>query len=607
MQIASDDPIVLELARVLSAPTGTSSAGHPYLQDAAYDRFRDRVPHILGMGPRALHAIDVVTAEAERQNVDVAAAAKVVRGCVLTAAITAPSDLWLMRHVIAALHKVGLAQRLLDGEHIDPAGCDVVVDGHKRAADPRELEADLTFLLSRGYLSIEREHFVAPTPARAKHGLQTLTPTTTPADVSRLWLLAFQGAALTPDERRLLLDVGRDIKPRTDPAQDTWIATADEVDLGHRLVPIILALRASGHHRQLAAGAHTDALALADDADVVARALAVLAAAGLVERVGHVDNRHHEVFAPTATGTRVGDKGAGPMGIIEAYHPYMARLDDILVNGRNAAWVTRGANIAASQDANRESFQKTNDALDAFCRDTGFRYGVFIEHAIGRGEATRQRFERSASLAGGGARGGTQLRYVGADLEDPAIDACIEEQTHGRLPKDMVFVRRADIGDPAHLVNALREAKLNPEGAVMVIGNGFHEVRNQTDERMVEVFRGYADAGILLLFTEESALRVDDLLTTAWNTYHAGFRYVHEKSGQGLRPAEPAPPSRFGRSLQKSWRECAETAGYVRVEKYSSRSRTVHPLAPVPRTNPSISANHFCVPKRILTTLGRPG
>jgi len=137
----------------------------------------------------------------------------------------------------------------------------------------------------------------------------------------------------------------------------------------------------------------------------------------------------------------------------------------------------------------------------------------------------------------------------------------------------------------------------------MVIGNGFHEVRNQSDERMVDIFRAYCDAGLLLLFTEENALRVDDLLTTAWNTYHAGFRYVHEKSGQGLRPAEPAPPSRFGRSLQKSWRECAETAGYVRVEKYSSRSRTVHPLAPVPRTNPSISANHFCVPKVILTTL----
>ena len=587
---AVTDPIAAELARVLAAPTGTSSAGHPYLQDAAYDRFRDRVPHILGMGPRALHAIDVVTAAAERHNVDVGAAAKVVRGCVLTAAITAPSDLWLMRNVISALHKVGVIERLLEGEHIDPAACDVVVAGAKRPADPRELEADLTFLLSRGYLSIEREHFVAPTNARTRAALATLTPTPFPADLSRLWLQAFAGESLSAADRQLLVDVGAAVPTRTDPAQDSWIATHEEVELGFRLLPIVLALRATGLHKQLRADVVTNAAALSADPAVGASALSILSAAGLVTAQG-------DGFAATTTGIRVADKGAGPMGIIEAYSGYMARLDDILVNGRNAAWVTRGTNIAASQDANRESFTRTNDALDAFCADTGFRYGVFIEHAIGRGEATRQRFERSGTGTPPGS-----LRYVGADLEDPAIDACLEEQAQGRLPKDMLFVRSADIGDPVWLVDALQEHGLDPVGAVMVIGNGFHEVRNQTDERMIDVFKGYADAGILLLFTEENALRVDDLLTTAWNTYHAGFRYVHEKSGQGLRPAEPSPPSRFGRQLQKSWRECAEAAGYVRVEKYSSRTRTVHPLAPVPRTNPSISANHFCVPRRLLTT-----
>ncbi len=40
----------------------------------------------------------------------------------------------------------------------------------------------------------------------------------------------------------------------------------------------------------------------------------------------------------------------------------------------------------------------------------------------------------------------------------------------------------------------------------MIVGNGFHEVRGQSDSGMVEIFRGYEDAGILLLFTEESAL-----------------------------------------------------------------------------------------------------
>src|SRR5205085_1624010 len=96
--------------------------------------------------------------------------------------------------------------------------------------------------------------------------------------------------------------------------------------------------------------------------------------------------------------------------------------------------VTRSENVGASQDANRATFEQANDALDAFARATGFSYRVFVEHAIGRGEATRQRYGRS----------GEGLVYVGADLEDAAIDAALGEQRAGRLPASMIFVRHAD-------------------------------------------------------------------------------------------------------------------------------------------------------------------
>ena len=66
-----------------------------------------------------------------------------------------------------------------------------------------------------------------------------------------------------------------------------------------------------------------------------------------------------------------------------------------------------------------------------------------------------------------------------------------------------------------------------PQWAVLMVGTGFHEVRGQSDDGMVAVFAEYARAGLLLMFTEESALSVDDLIETAWNTYHAGFKYVH--------------------------------------------------------------------------------
>ena len=153
---------------------------------------------------------------------------------------------------------------------------------------------------------------------------------------------------------------------------------------------------------------------------------------------------------------------------------------------------------------------------------------------------------------------------------------------------------QADIAHPEVLVHRLHDAGLDPNGAVMMVGNGFHEARGADDAQMIEVFQGYAKAGILLLFTEESALALDDLLATAWNTYHAGFKYVHERSGQGLRPAQPTR-SRH-QDLPMSWTECAEAAGYRRVDRWCSRSRTIYPHPTADGRNPSISENHFFVP-----------
>jgi hypothetical protein len=305
----------------------------------------------------------------------------------------------------------------------------------------------------------------------------------------------------------------------------------------------------------------------------------VLRAAGAVDDEGRL----------SPVGARMLERGPGPFGIIEAYHPYLAQLPKLWSEGPASVHVERSTNVAASQDANRRTFTRANDALDRFCADTGFSYTVFVEHAVGRGEATRQRWLRS----------GDALAYVGADLEDAAIDAAVVEQQAGRLPAAMRFVRHADIARPEVLVDAMTAAGLDTEGAVMLVGNGFHEVRDPVDETMIEVFRGYERAGFVLLFTEENALAVDDLLNTAWNTYHAGFKYVHERSGQGLRPANPRPPSRMGAALATSWTECARRAGYVRADDYCSRTRTIYPYTPANGHNPAISVNHFLVPARV--------
>ncbi len=413
-------------------------------------------------------------------------------------------------------------------------------------------------------------------------------PARIPANLTSLWRRLFTGLVLSNEELELLLDLGKAARRRIDTAQNHWIPDRDELGLGFRLLPIVLGLRASGRTSALVESAATRPEEWSRPHPVVAAsALEVLTASGWMRRDG-------ESYKVTASGARGFAKGPGPFGIIETYHPYMQRAREILLHGTSSAHVSRGENVGASQDANRATFEQANDALDRFCQDTGFQYQVFIEHAIGRGEATRQRFARS-----GGA-----LHYVGADLEDAAIDAAMEEQRRGALPASMMFVRQADIGRPEVLTAALSSAGLSSDGAVMLVGNGFHEVRGQSDESMVEVFRAYHRAGFLLLFTEESALSIDDLRATAWNTYHAGFKYVHDKSGQALRPAEPLPrPARLGRPMLAPWSECARHAGYVRADAYCTRTRTVYPYRPKGGFNPSISVNHFFVPSRLAGTI----
>jgi hypothetical protein len=160
------------------------------------------------------------------------------------------------------------------------------------------------------------------------------------------------------------------------------------------------------------------------------------------------------------------------------------------------------------------------------------------------------------------------------------------------LPQNMQFIRGADIGKPKKVIDFLEQNKLIHKPSVMIVGNGFHEIRQQTNEKMVEVFRKYQEAGLVLVFTEESGLNDSDLLNTACNTYHAGFRYVHQMSGQGLRPAI----DRGHQSNLWSWRKCIAKGGYHLLEDYSHRTRSIYPFQSSREENPSISVTYFCVP-----------
>jgi len=579
LKSVSSGPLSESLSFVLSHETGMSSAGFPFLAEEAYCRLRDRVPQLLGWGTQAWDAMEDLCAQLdgldESQRHHVLQSRRVVQQVLRTAAITGPPALWLLRHVVGSVARLGITRQLLSDRPVLPS---------ETGLEPNEIDTDLSFLTVMGLVERRVEGFVLSARPGARGVFEALgpLPEDEPVDAALQWARVCGGGEVADADRNRLLLLARGACPRPDFHQTDWYPTVDEIALGYRLLPLIVGMASAGTTNDCLKQTSIAPIDLVpDDAELGSAALQLLHASGVVRPVPGLAE-----CVATPLGRRLLERGPGPFGIIEAYQPYMAKLSTIARDGRGAVHLTRSSNIAASQRANRDSFRKANDALDRYCRDTGFQYTVFIEHALGRGEATRQRFVRSGDRA---------IQYVGADLEDAAIDAAIAERDAGALPAEMMFVRGADIGNAEILLSALRAANIDPRGAVMMVGNGFHEVRDAHDARIIDVFRAYASAGIVLFFTEETALSIADQQATAWNTYHPAFRYVHEKSGQGLRPSvnrvtAPNDP------LPMSWTAAAEAGGYRRLDAYCTPGRTIYPCPPPDGHNPSTYVNYVFVP-----------
>jgi len=562
------------LAAIIFGDTGTSSAGFPVISSQSFQLFLEQVPHLFETGATLLDWLYKIEETLKTENTladpgkaSAERAITVLKTVVQTAAITAPGDLWLMGHVLSSWTHAGLCQKLARDEPLHLMRL-ASSDGLNLA----QLRMDAHLLAARGVLSKSSgpDAYVLAATAEARGLVKQLAPLAPswPCDWVAELRLAIAGKSSRTQASRLhkFLSLHEDYLPST-----SWRPGPYEVMIGHRLLPIMLAYHQRGIPFDPTKGLPLPGL----DLPLGQYLRPVLRAAGII--------KSNDLLS--LLGERVLTRGVGPFGIIHAYHPYFSSHGTRLSgNPSSQAWVVRADNIAASQDANSRTFTMINDALDRFVSREGFKITTFIEHAVGEGEALRQRYERSSEAG---------ICFVGADLENAAIDRARERQSQGILPPSAQFIRQADIGKPAYLVARLEELGVVTKGAVMVVGNGFHEVRQQTNEGMIQIFRDYNQAGILLIFAEESALADQDLINTAWNTYNAGFRYVHEISGQGLRPAYD-----FDDETERfSWRHCAEAGGYWVHPGYTTHTRRIYPFTRVGAANPAISTNYFCIPQ----------
>ncbi|MBI3541636.1 MAG: hypothetical protein HY073_05825 [Deltaproteobacteria bacterium] len=545
-------PQWLRLLEIIAAPTTRDHQGFSQIPRESFDAFIHHVPHLFKDGAALLEWLDKaeVLLPASRRAIEV------LRRLVTTASVTAPTDLWLLRQILSTHQKIGTLKFLNEGHALQ-----VETYAREHGLKAEQLLFDLQFLQSRGYLEFQQGTFVKMNSdaVRVLEDVSEISPEFK-IDMSGELVQYFQGNLSAEGEDR----IKRWFHTREERERPVsgWAADFREIDIGYHLVPLVLGLKASGNLKKIKVGENFEVSGL------TLEMRRVLEQAGLI-REGRV----------TVLGSDVFKRGPGIFGIIGTYHDYLNKHEALLNATGEKPEVQRDKNIVASRDANQKSFKNVIQALARYCKEKGVQFSVFIEHALGLGVGIQE-------YLGNKDLDKTGVLIVGADLNKISLEGARTEQAAGRLPADMTFVE-ANIGDPQKVIEAIKIREGDPSKAVMVVGNGFHEIRHMTDEEITEVFKAYRLAGITLIFTEETGLSLQQIRESAWNTYHAGFRYCHQISGQNLRG-------------HLRWFHCLDRAGYKVEWNYSPQTRNILPCRLPLQDNPPISMTYFCVPPQPL-------
>ena len=313
------------LATILMGETAVSSAGFPTISEHSFQEWMKKVPHLFTEGSALLdflHGMEARIQErpdaAQAPCISWLRAIKVLETVIQTAAVTAPTDLWLIKHILSSYQRMGILDRLRTGAILGLA--EISSQGHMNL---QQLRYDFHFLKSRAVLvdAGPDDHYrLAPHPqiqnlVREFKALDSAAPVNLVPLLMRC--LARQPIDANEQEqltRFLTLPVG--LQPAPNRIPGPW-----EVELGYRLVPLILAWRNSLDFKTKPDKVIPDDVLLADLMNDY------LMKAGLITGKGQ----------PTPLGSRVLERGPGPFGIIHAYHEYMKQHEDLVAVARGTA------------------------------------------------------------------------------------------------------------------------------------------------------------------------------------------------------------------------------------------------------------------------------
>lgn len=358
---------------VLAGFTSENKEGFPILSEESFFTVLDEVPHLFVNGwlnwtviQNYKKILPNMIGFSSKEKTSLQRALKVVENLIFTAAITAPSDLWILNRLLKIHKKMGLLEPFLRGDWVD---IDKITE-HYRLNQERYFY-DLEFFCSRGLIEWNTKKTQARlTPSPSTFRLYSEIPVSQGLD-SEDWINVLGRFLINGDnDLRRKIDSYFNFAVKPSHKRD-WVPDHFEVELGARVLLLVLALRSLNLTSKLS----KETLCLDALPHLSSGLISTLTFSGLVDTQLKV----------TATGERVFQRGPGPFGIIYAYLPYLNQHEKRLRGQSAGEWVERGKNVSASQDANNKSFKKIIHSLHQFQEDHQYKLNVFIEHAIGEG------------------------------------------------------------------------------------------------------------------------------------------------------------------------------------------------------------------------------
>jgi len=259
-------------------------------------------------GLRILNLIPLYEAEMKDQSElssdqreSIGRALKVLQTIVNTAGITAPCDLWLLRQIISSYTELGLND-VLSSRHWKEINA--VAQEYKLNLE--QFQIDLNFFHSRGLIHLNEGRLKCSDLPQAQDIMQSRTALL--PDTKGDWVggtaAVLSGKSVSENDLKscqVFYSLDCSVSEKLG-----WVPSFYEIEVGYRLVPLVLALRSLDLTLKLQHKVQIRKLC----PPITEEMLHLLRFAGMLEFDDQV----------SLLGERVFTRGPGPFGIIHAYH-----------------------------------------------------------------------------------------------------------------------------------------------------------------------------------------------------------------------------------------------------------------------------------------------